>query len=233
LLNPGNLVWALIALMGVVSVLFYLTTGDRQRAAPRSPSTPEPSVKAEPAPPPPSAPPKPFKSTLEKAPEPAPVLVPPPTASQVAPWSAPSTPDTLPAALPSPEFPVPARKDTFAGSWFYAPPKEPAPSKDLYPPEYIELKITDEGGLVRGRYRARYHITDRPVSPEVVFRFEGPVSSNIAQLRWAAPNDGAKGEVQLKLLSPNSMQVNWWATELGKNPSFASGTAVLIRQQEP
>jgi curved DNA-binding protein CbpA len=128
---------------------------------------------------------------------------------------------------------TPATTPRLAGNWFYVRTKDDPPA-GFYPPEYIELKITAEAGSsIEGSYRARYRILDRPISPEVVFQFRGPMSSGTARYPWSAPNGGAKGEVQLKPVSAVTLEVNWWATELGNNPGLASGTAVLVRQQEP
>jgi hypothetical protein len=127
---------------------------------------------------------------------------------------------------------VPSKPPSLAGNWFYVRSKDGAPP-GFYLPEYIELTITTAGGSIEGYYRARYHILDRPISPDVVFQFRGPMSSGTARYPWTAPSGGAKGEVQLKLISVMTLEINWWATELGNNPGLASGTAVLVRQQEP
>lgn len=91
--------------------------------------------------------------------------------------------------------------------------------------------ITEEAGVLGGRYRARYRVADRAISPVVVFQFEGRASQDSTQLQWSGSD--AKGEGQLKLLSRDSMEVTWWATDLGKGMGLASGTAVLIRRHEP
>ncbi|MBI3665917.1 MAG: J domain-containing protein [Acidobacteria bacterium] len=129
--------------------------------------------------------------------------------------------------------PSPPRRSGFGGIWFYAGADRGKPAETLYPPEYIELVILEQASVLRGRYWARYQISDRAISPEVAFQFEGqPPSQNSARFPWSA-GGGAKGELQLKLLSENSMEVNWWATCFGKGMGLASGTAVLIRRQEP
>jgi hypothetical protein len=92
--------------------------------------------------------------------------------------------------------------------------------------------VSEEAGALGGRYRARYRVADQAISPEVAFQFEGRASENSAHGRWTG-GGGAKGEVQLKLLSVDSMGVTWWATDLGKGMGLASGTAVLIRLREP
>jgi hypothetical protein len=37
----------------------------------------------------------------------------------------------------------------------------------MYSAEYVEAVIVQQGGILRGRYRARYRIPDRPISAEV------------------------------------------------------------------
>ena len=119
----------------------------------------------------------------------------------------------------------------FAGTWFFTPSRSSG-SPGLYPPEFIETTISEDEGVLRGRYRARYQVADKPISPDVVFYFEGAARSGGANLRWSAGN-GARGEVRLKLLGDNSMEVSWAATELGRGQGLASGTAVLVRRRDP
>jgi hypothetical protein len=120
----------------------------------------------------------------------------------------------------------------FAGTWVYVRPRIPPSEKSLYPAQYIEAVIVEESGVLRGRYRARYEVTDRPISAEVAFRFEGRADDDLASLRWTGAG-GAEGDLKLKLLSRDSMQLDWIATALGTQLGLASGTAVLVRRQPP
>jgi curved DNA-binding protein CbpA len=148
------------------------------------------------------------------------MLPPPPPVSQ---------PESSGVLLSPP--PVEAPKNSFGGKWFYAQTRMNTQGKALYPPEYIEAVIVDEGGKLRGRYRARYKVADRAISPEVNFQFEGRGGQDAATLPWVG-DGGARGEVQLKLLSANSMRVTWYATGMGTRMGLSSGTAVLIRREE-
>jgi hypothetical protein len=143
---------------------------------------------------------------------------------------------TRPAVPPRPAAqpgPIPAQPRTsFAGTWVYVRPRIATTPKSLYPADYIEAVIVEEGEMIRGRYRARYDVPDRPVSPQVTFQFEGRPEGESASLKWSAAG-GAKGELKLKLLSRNSMEASWMATELGSQLGLASGIAVLVRKQEP
>lgn len=153
------------------------------------------------------------------------------------------------AALPAPELPGPefdaapppaapplegweAPPPPLSGSWFYVPSSGDSQRADLYPPEYIELAIQEREGLVRGRYRARYRISDRPIWPEISFQFEGPAGGRHLRLPWKGPG-GSRGELRLRLISSDALEIHWWATELGVTAGLASGSAVLIRRREP
>jgi hypothetical protein len=170
----------------------------------------------------------------EQTSSPPPLIPEPPEISASAAAVAPSPSARVPA--PSPFIPAgeagrASAASRFAGTWFYAPPKVAPSVKTLYPPEYIEAVIVEEAGLLRGRYYARYRVTDRAISPEVIFQFEGWPGKDAAVLEWSG-GGRASGEVRLKLISENSMEVNWSATELGSSPGLAAGTAVLIRRIE-
>jgi curved DNA-binding protein CbpA len=129
------------------------------------------------------------------------------------------------AAPPAPSGP------RLAGTWFYVPQTVDFASKDMYPPEYIDLTISEENGLVRGRYWARYRVPDRAISPEVFFRFQGEANES-GLYSWTG-RGGAHGEVRLRLISDETLEVVWLASELGRQMGLGSGTAVLTRQKRP
>lgn len=120
------------------------------------------------------------------------------------------------------------------GFWFYAPPPSGQHNKNqaLYLPEYIEATISEENGVIHGKYRARFHIADQTISPDVNFTFTG-ASNNASQATfpWTGPG-GAKGEVTVKFMSENSLRVDWNATEPGSQQGLNAGTAVLTRRAE-
>jgi len=121
-----------------------------------------------------------------------------------------------------------------AGFWFYAKPPLGQHNKNqsLYPPQYIEVTINEENGIIYGRYRARFEVIDRPISPDVNFTFSGPPGSGSQSgFPWSG-SGGAKGELTMKLLSENSMKLDWTATELGTQLGLEGGTAVLTRRIE-
>ncbi len=138
-----------------------------------------------------------------------------------------STPPPSPAPAPAPPVVV---RNPIAGSWVYQKPAVPPKNKDLYPPEFIETVITEENGQVHGTYRARYHVPNRPVSPDVSFQFAGRVSGDSGILPWSGTG-GARGEVTLKLTADHALRVDWTASQLG-TLGFYRGTAVLVKKAD-
>ena len=115
-----------------------------------------------------------------------------------------------------------------SGVWLLLPTPH-AKTGGLYPPEYIELRLTEESGVVHGRYQARYHITDQAIPPTVAFQFEGPAGPDGASLPWNGTG-GAKGEVRVRLLTSETLEVTWVASQLSAELGLISGTATLVRK---
>jgi hypothetical protein len=114
-----------------------------------------------------------------------------------------------------------------SGNWFFLPTAETR--KSGYPPEYIELRLSEDQGVIRGRYRARYRVTDRAISPNVAFQFEGRTAAEGGVLPWRGPG-GAQGEITLRLLANGNLEVEWAAGQLGEELGLISGTATLVRK---
>jgi hypothetical protein len=125
---------------------------------------------------------------------------------------------------------VAAPTKSFAGFWFYTSSAQ-GPHKDstLYPPEFIEATILEQGGVVTGRYRARYQIVDRAIPPDVNFEFSGTPNGPVMVCPWTGPG-GAKGQITLKLTADNVLQVDWSTSSLGSTQGLVAGTAKLIRR---
>ncbi|MGO9239995.1 MAG: J domain-containing protein [Bryobacteraceae bacterium] len=120
----------------------------------------------------------------------------------------------------------------FAGNWFYSPEYGGKAGAGAYPAQYIEFLIGEEQGIIAGNYRAQYKVADKAVPPQVIFHAQGKSDDGkLARMSWAS-KDGAKGEAELTLQSPNLMRVVWWTTEFGSRGALASGEAWLIRQRE-
>ncbi|MBL8216819.1 MAG: J domain-containing protein [Bryobacterales bacterium] len=118
------------------------------------------------------------------------------------------------------------------GTWYFAGRRQSGASKTLYAAEYIEAVVEDDNGLLLGRYRARYRIPDRAISPEVQFTFEGRGSKETGNFLWRG-SDGSQGEMRLTLLTPNTVELAWVASSLGKSMGLGSGKAVLVRRLDP
>ena len=140
---------------------------------------------------------------------------------------APLTTARVIAPPPPPDIPMVFRHP-MTGSWVYRKPAEAPKNKDLFPPEFIETTITEENGQLRGTYRARYHVPNRPVSPDVNFQFAGHVNGESGSLPWNGAG-GSKGEVTFKLMADHSLRVDWTASQLG-TLGFYRGTAVLVKR---
>ncbi len=190
-------------------------------------------ARLKPSPPPADLNPDPDPAQIEplnSAPDPGgPASSVPPAAMRTAglpvqtPQTIPETPAQSPAAVVQPA--------TFAGQWFYAPGSRNTQTPGMYPPEFIEFFLSEEQGVLSGKYWARYRIPDRAVSPEVQFRVNGASQKgDITTIKWAS-DDGANGQMRIELHDSNSMAVTWWTTTLGRQTALTSGTAVLVRQQ--
>ncbi len=120
-----------------------------------------------------------------------------------------------------------------AGFWFYAKPPKGQHNRNraLYPPEFIEATVSQQDGVISGKYRARYEIVDRAISPDVNFSFKTTQTGPQIVCPWTGPG-GARGEITLKLVSENSLRIDWTASELGTQQGLDAGTAVLTRRIE-
>jgi len=138
-----------------------------------------------------------------------------------------------PASVPPSRAEKPAGRK-LAGFWFYAEPPQGQHNKNqsLYLPEYIEATISEENGAVYGKYRSRFRIVDRAISPDVNFTFTGNSTTGAqATFPWTGAG-GAKGEVTVKFMSENSLRFDWNATDLGTQQGLGAGTAILTRRIE-
>jgi hypothetical protein len=194
--------------------------------------------------PPPSIKPQEQKKLVAALNEPAPEMKPdirrelaPPTppinlaaARPVQPAPAPP-----PTPVPAPVVAQPVSKpehshSAMLGSWIYRPGSSPQTNKQLYPPEFIEAVINEDNGVVRGTYRARYKIPDRPVSPDVNFQFVGRISGDAGSVPWSG-SGGSHGEVSFRLTADHTLRVDWVASQLGAL-AFYRGTAILVRRSD-
>ena len=163
---------------------------------------------------------------------PAPTLMAATTELPLPPRPAPSVPSVqLPRPPAVRSAPAPARQ--FTGFWFYTRPVQGQLNKNraLYPPEFIEAILTEQNGLVHGKYRSRYQIVDRAISPDVNFEFSGTPNGCTMICPWSGPG-GSRGELTVRITGENSMRIDWTASQLGNVQELASGTAMLNRRVE-
>lgn len=117
---------------------------------------------------------------------------------------------------------------SLSGTWLYAGGSPTERDKDLYRPEYIELRIREDSGHLRGDYRSRYAVTDLAIPPSVNFTFEGKAAGE--SWRWQGTG-GATGTLTIRLLHRNAIQVDWRVTDFGANGAgLEFGTATLVRR---
>jgi hypothetical protein len=144
-----------------------------------------------------------------------------------------------PRGVPAVQKPQPADvarsggEPRFAGEWLYTADGREGDGAGTYPATYVECRLREESGILAGDYRALHRVADKAISPEVVFRVRGESpAGNAGKLGWES-RAGAKGEVELTLLSPDQLQVKWWTTRFGKQEALSSGMAVLMRRKTP
>ena len=118
----------------------------------------------------------------------------------------------------------------FGGEWFYAKPAKRADSGDLYPPEYIDVEISETRGYVKGMYSAKYTVVGQPISPFVLFEFGGSARPPSADLEWIG-SGAVAGHVRLTLLSARFLRVDWSTDQPGEEQGLISGTATLMRRE--
>ncbi len=137
--------------------------------------------------------------------------------------SAPPAPVSNPARSPKTND-----ENLLAGEWVYAP-KEPEKQKaGLYPPEFINLKLFSEAGALHGEYHARYHVTDRPISPDVNFQLS-PADKNYRKFSWASSN-GSRGTMKISQIDAATIHIEWQTTKYIRGPALTAGTATLVRR---
>jgi hypothetical protein len=138
-------------------------------------------------------------------------------------------PDTQvpPAAPRQANKPASAKQiAALTGDWFYVPASS---TEAGYPPEYVELRLREDQGMLHGRYQARYRVNDQAISPNVSFQFEGQSDKDGGSFSWRGTG-GSSGTVMLHRLSSGNLEVKWEADRLGNQLGLVSGTATLVRR---
>ncbi len=157
-------------------------------------------------------PPPPSIAVTEVRPEMPPMLLPLPVA--------PATIVTTPAGA--------GHGNPLAGEWVYVS-KEPETQKPgFYPPESIDLKLFLSEGLLRGQYKARYHVSDQPVSPDVDLLLL-PADRKSQKFIWESAN-GSRGRLKIRPMDSNTIRVEWRTTVYSTQRALTAGTATLVRR---
>lgn len=123
-------------------------------------------------------------------------------------------------------MPHPTRR--LAGLWRYDPAEQTTQSPGSYAAEHVEMAVTDESGVLRGYYTAHYRVPAGGVSPDVAFKFSGQPGKDVATGRWSGAN-GNRGEIRLRVLSDNALEVVWVATSVKHANSLIAGKDTLHR----
>ncbi len=130
---------------------------------------------------------------------------------------------TLPAAVKS------THQSPLEGEWVYAPTEPEKPRPGFYPPEFIDLRLFRSDGGLHGQYRAKYHITDRPIPPDVSFTLTPDAGAN--KFVWKSSN-GSKGTLKITSMNGPSIKIEWRTTVYTNGPALTAGTATLVRRQQ-
>lgn len=120
---------------------------------------------------------------------------------------------------------IPAK---IAGRWVYSSDPLDKPAKWTYSAEYVELQLQEIGGELLRTYRSRYKIPDKPMHPELVFRFGGLAKKR--EFEWSAGK--LRGQIHLKLQQDNVMEASWKIIDEGSVAGLAAGSAIFSRRME-
>lgn len=160
-------------------------------------------------------------------PKPAPPQTTPVPAS--GPKSAPMAASTSATASPTPSTVAPVVISGLEGEWIYAPAKPERRKPGMYPPDFIELKLFQSQGELRGFYHARYQVDEtRDISPDVSFQISAH-AVNSKTLNWESAN-GSRGWLKVNSLDKSTIKVQWQTTVYSKQPSLTAGVATLVRR---
>ncbi len=111
----------------------------------------------------------------------------------------------------------------------YAPSAPEKKKAGFYPPEYIDLKLFRDDGRLHGQYRARYQVTDKPISPDIEFALSPDNEDH--KFLWKGPN-GTRGTFKISSIDPNVIRIEWRTTVFGRQPALTAGTATLVKRAQ-
>jgi len=133
-----------------------------------------------------------------------------------------------PAPL-SPDEIRPVRRNAgLAGLWRYARPAQQQALPDGFAVQEAEVGITRQFGIVYGYYQGRHVVPQGRDSRELSFQFSGTAKNESVRTIWSS-TDGSRGEITLRMLSEDSLEVVWVASHPGGPGRVASGKITLAR----
>jgi hypothetical protein len=144
----------------------------------------------------------------------------------------PKPPVEAPPATKTVSYSAPpkAPPDPLEGEWIYAPAQPEKKKAGFYPPEYIDLKLFRNAGRLHGQYRARYHVTNKPISPNVEFALSPGTEDR--KFVWEGPN-GTRGTFTIiSAADPNLIRIEWRTTVFPRQPALTAGTATLVKRSQ-
>jgi proteasome lid subunit RPN8/RPN11 len=144
-------------------------------------------------------------------PAPPPVTAPPATRPPVTlqPPARPPVSPPQPESKPVTAAPKPAQS-ALSGRWVYSPATK---SGSPFPPESVNLVMTEANNQVRGILDGRYKVPKgQKMNPRVNLNFEGPVHAGSSKFTFTAA-DGLKGEIELIRLpgKQDAIEVVWYS----------------------
>jgi len=132
-----------------------------------------------------------------------------------------------PAAAAKKQVEAPAVGSGMAGDWSYRAPVSLAGRPGgLAPEKRVDLKISEQGGILRGTFNSGYQIPDGILSSTMAFRFEGHPTDGLVGWNGA---QGVAGAIQFRLLAPNALLATWWVYGTGGNSANHSDSGLFHR----
>jgi hypothetical protein len=135
--------------------------------------------------------------------------------------------DKSPPLHPDEIRPV-SRSAGLVGLWRFARPAQEQTLPGGFAAQEVEVGITRQSGVIYGYYEGRYVVPQKLAVSEVSFQFSGAAENNSARTTWSS-TDGSHGEIEVRLLSKDSLDVVWVASHPGRPGRVASGKIILAR----
>jgi hypothetical protein len=133
-----------------------------------------------------------------------------------------------PAPLSLDEIRPVHRSAGLVGLWRYARAAQRQALPGDFAAQEVEVGIARQFGIIYGYYEGRYVVPQGRVPTEVSFQFSGAAESEFARTTWSS-TDGSRGEITLRMLSEDSLEVVWAASHPGRPGRVTAGKITLAR----